>query len=111
MHLEQSRKPFKPKCTLGKLCQDENYKQKSDDRYLSGNFISWLDLQTFSVLTRQLERTTYPAKDKIFTQFIDSCIDHQNEPDIKHIIKLALPSPSEKLTYTANKTTMIQINS
>ncbi|MBK8112590.1 MAG: hypothetical protein IPK46_20925 [Saprospiraceae bacterium] len=47
-------------------------------------------------------RTTYPARNKIFTQYIDSCIDHQNEPDIKHIIKLALAITSEKLTYTAN---------
>ncbi|MBK8850507.1 MAG: hypothetical protein IPN73_10155 [Saprospiraceae bacterium] len=48
-------------------------------------------------------RTTYPARNKIFTQYIDSCIDHQNEPDIKHIIKLALSITSEKLNYTANK--------
>ncbi|MBK7221869.1 MAG: hypothetical protein IPH94_11265 [Saprospiraceae bacterium] len=47
-------------------------------------------------------RTTYPARNKIFTQFIDSCIDHQNEPIINHIIKLALAITSEKLTYTAN---------
>ena len=48
-------------------------------------------------------RTTYPARNKIFTQYIDSCIDHQNEPDIKHIIKLALSITSEKLNYTAHK--------
>lgn len=48
-------------------------------------------------------RTIYPAKDKYFTQHIDSCLDHQIKPDIKQIIKLALAITSEKLTYTANK--------
>ena len=48
-------------------------------------------------------RTTYPARNKIFTQYIYSCIDHQREPDIKQIIKLALSITSEKLTYTADK--------
>lgn len=48
-------------------------------------------------------RTTYPASAKNFTQYIDSCIDNQKEPDIKQIIKLALAITSEKLTYTPEK--------
>lgn len=48
-------------------------------------------------------RTIYPARDKFFTQSIDSCIDHQIKPDIKQIIKLALAITLEKLTYTAEK--------
>ena len=49
-------------------------------------------------------RTTYPASDKNFTQYIDSYIDNQMQPDIKQIIKLALAITSEKLNYAAQKT-------
>ena len=48
-------------------------------------------------------RTTYPASDKNFTQYIDSCLDNQMQPDIKQIINLALAITSERLTYTAEK--------
>ena len=48
-------------------------------------------------------RTTYPVRNKNFTQYINSCIDNQKQPDIKQIIKLALAITSEKLTYTPEK--------
>ena len=49
-------------------------------------------------------RTTYPASDKNFTKYIDSCIDNHKKLNINQIIKLAFSITSEKLTYTAQKT-------
>ncbi|MBP6397920.1 MAG: hypothetical protein KA340_08570 [Saprospiraceae bacterium] len=48
-------------------------------------------------------RASYKATDANFIKYVDTFVDNQIEPDIKHIIKLSLSITSKKLNYAAHK--------
>lgn len=48
-------------------------------------------------------RTSYSAKDKNLTDYIDANTNEQTDPDIEQIVELGLSITSRQLNFTANK--------